>query len=232
MGFRLCYRCLGDSHIGQQCPRSKVCGVSGCKEIHSNLLHKDKRNQSSLRRMKRHLRGPWRWTRGQIVHNDKVSQTRPLRTNNSASDREKWKSNDTQQVYTFTAERVTCDMNVIQWSKHSAKYEHLKAFDFPELGSRTIVDLLKGIDYQDLHYSYHDIKGQLGEPVARLTPLGWTCVGNPNQNCENSSNFSSLFIRNGVLTFADMPSIPMKNNKMITLPATLACQKGRHSAIL
>ena len=96
----------------------------------------------------------------------------------------------------FTAERVTGDKNVIQWSKHSAKYEHLKAFDFPELGPRTIVDLLIGIDYPDLHYSYHDIKGQPGEPVARLTPLGSTCVGNPNQNCEYSSNFSTFFIRN------------------------------------
>ena len=89
----------------------------------------------------------------------------------------------TQSVSAFTAERVTGNMKVIQWGKHSTKYEHLKALDFLNPGPRPIVDLLIGIDYPDLHYSYHDIKGKPGEPVARLTPLGWTCVGNQNLTC-------------------------------------------------
>lgn len=33
------------------------------------------------------------------------------------------------------------------------------------------------IDYVELHYSIKDICGQSGEPVNRLTPLGWTCIG-------------------------------------------------------
>ena len=39
------------------------------------------------------------------------------------------------------------------------------------------MDLLIGVDYAELHYSFKDVRGQPGEPVARLTPLGWTCTG-------------------------------------------------------
>lgn len=38
------------------------------------------------------------------------------------------------------------------------------------------MDLLIGVDYAELHYSFKDVRGQPGEPVARLTPLGWTCT--------------------------------------------------------
>ena len=39
------------------------------------------------------------------------------------------------------------------------------------------MDLLIGVDYAELHFSFKDIRGNLGEPVARLTPLGWNCTG-------------------------------------------------------
>ena len=76
----------------------------------------------------------------------------------------------------------------------------MSALNFPDPCPRPIVDLLIGIDYPDIHYSHHDIKGKPGESIARLTPLAWTCVGNPNQNCENRSNFSTFFIRNETKT--------------------------------
>ena len=47
---------------------------------------------------------------------------------------------------------------------------------FLKLGSRPIVDLLIDLDSSDLHYSFKDIKDKPGQPLARLTPLGWTCV--------------------------------------------------------
>ena len=37
--FKLCFRCLGDDHSGNQCPRSRVCDIHGCQETHSKLLH-------------------------------------------------------------------------------------------------------------------------------------------------------------------------------------------------
>ena len=45
------------------------------------------------------------------------------------------------------------------------------------MGPRPIVDLLIGLDCADLHYSFKDVRGTPGQPIARLTPLGWTCIG-------------------------------------------------------
>ena len=38
----LCYRCLGDDHLGNACKRSKSCHIGGCKENHHYLLHREK----------------------------------------------------------------------------------------------------------------------------------------------------------------------------------------------
>ena len=40
--FGLCYRCLGDDHLGNECRRSKSCNIGGCKENHHYLLHREK----------------------------------------------------------------------------------------------------------------------------------------------------------------------------------------------
>ena len=39
--FKLCFRCLGEDHLGQYCNRTRVCGQNGCKELHHRLLHRD-----------------------------------------------------------------------------------------------------------------------------------------------------------------------------------------------
>ena len=50
--------------------------------------------------------------------------------------------------------------------------------------------MLIGIDYAELHVSIRD-----GEPVARLTPLGWTCIGSPKltQNSVQQTNFNVAY---------------------------------------
>ena len=83
-------------------------------------------------------------------------------------------------IHAFTTEKVTGNMSVIEWEKHAKKWDHLKSIDFPTIGPRPVADVLIGIDHADLHYSYRDIRGKPGEPIARLTPLGWTCVGAPS----------------------------------------------------
>ena len=59
-------------------------------------------------------------------------------------------------------------------------WTHLKNIQFPDPGPNAIVDMLIGVDYADLHYSIKDVRGRPGEPLARLTPLDWTCVGPPS----------------------------------------------------
>ena len=57
------------------------------------------------------------------------------------------------------------------------KWPHLRGIQFPKPGPQPPVDILIGVVHVHLHYSFKDVKGRPGEPVARLTPLGWTCVG-------------------------------------------------------
>ena len=44
----------------------------------------------------------------------------------------------------YTTERVTGNMQVVDWSKMSTKWEHLQGIKFPLAGPRPIVDLLDG----------------------------------------------------------------------------------------
>ena len=35
----LCYRCLGDNHLGKDCKRSRVCPVTGCNKNYHQMSH-------------------------------------------------------------------------------------------------------------------------------------------------------------------------------------------------
>ena len=37
--FGVCYHCLNDDHLGQQCRKSKACNITVCKKTHHPLLH-------------------------------------------------------------------------------------------------------------------------------------------------------------------------------------------------
>ena len=104
-------------------------------------------------------------------------QTETFETTPVEVELESLDGNTKTTISAFTAERVTGNMKVINWGKYAAKCTHLKGIQFPNPGIRPIVDLLIGVDYAELHYSFKDVRGQPGEPVARLTPLGWTCTG-------------------------------------------------------
>ena len=82
-------------------------------------------------------------------------------------------------VTTYTANRVTGDMPVIHWNEYSSKWPYLRKIDFPVPAKKPVVDVLIGLDCLDLHCATEEVRGRPGEPVARLTSLGWTCIGNP-----------------------------------------------------
>ena len=81
------------------------------------------------------------------------------------------------KVTAFTANRVTGNMKVTDWNTCAKLWPHLKGLPFYKLGSKSTVDVLIGLDCSDLHFSVKDVRVNPGEPVARLAPLGWTCVG-------------------------------------------------------
>ena len=93
----------------------------------------------------------------------------------------------------YTTERVTGTMQVVDWNLYKAKWKHLKGIKFPQVGPRPIVDLLIRVDQADLSYSIEDVRGGPGEPIARLTTLGWTCIGNPELQADRvQTNFTFL----------------------------------------
>ena len=98
----------------------------------------------------------------------------------------------------YTTEKVTGDLQPVDWNQYAAKWKHLRGIKFPNLGSRPTVDILIGIDLADLHYSIQDIRGKPGEPVARLTPLGWTCIGGTAHAANDpfNTNFNRAYFIN------------------------------------
>lgn len=120
-----------------------------------------------------------------------------------------------------TTNHVTGNLKTIDWNKHSQKYQHLQRINFPLCRNRNTVDLLIGVDYSDLHFSLYEIRGNPGEPIARLTPLGWTCVGAvTNMNENEDRNYHTFFLQNDVNLdksiekFWEIEHIPQKENSM------------------
>ncbi|XP_064653297.1 uncharacterized protein LOC135503579 [Lineus longissimus] len=63
------------------------------------------------------------------------------------------------------------------WNHHKTKFDHIADLEFPTASGRKTVDVLIGSDYPELGIALEERIGKPGEPVARRTPLGWTCVG-------------------------------------------------------
>ena len=247
---KLCYRCLGRSHYGEACTKTRICGINGCKESHNRLYTETSLLEQTMKKMKRKRKHhPSQWeqaksnershtmtmhaTKQPKVANELVLQTVPVILKNGNKrfvvnallddgstktyvnsdiaaelnlkgtlervnigvlngrsellekmpvefDLESINGKVDMKIHAFTADRVTGNMKAINWRSFANKWDHLKVVAFPIIGARPIIDILIGIDYADLHCSIQERKGKSGEPIARLTPLGWTCVGHIN----------------------------------------------------
>ena len=268
--LKLCFRCLGEGHLGQHCFRTRVCGLNGCQEVHHRLLrqvdnkssdasasehtldgkgHADKRKQEkrqnqqssnvahqgavsptegeskqkeqqnnttmmskevsvfgniALRTIPVYLKSGNQKLKVNALLDDASTKTyvnadvaaelglqgHPQRVNVSVLNGQVETFETTPidcfvesldgksyRITAFTTSRVTGNMNVIDRNTCAREWPHLKGLNFPQLGPRPIVDLLIGLDCADLHYSFKGIRGRPGQPIARLTPLGWTCIG-------------------------------------------------------
>ena len=76
-----------------------------------------------------------------------------------------------------TLDSVTGNLEATNWAVECKEWPHLRNVPFPKMGSQREVDLLIGGDHVDLHRCLEEIPGNPGEPVARRTVLGWTCIG-------------------------------------------------------
>ena len=101
--------------------------------------------------------------------------------------------NVNMNVSAYTANRVTGNMRVIDWNRQKGRWIQLENIDFPRTSTRQVVDVLVGLDCAELHCAIEKVRGRPGEPIARRTPLGWTCIGHPDINCNreiSQTNFT------------------------------------------
>lgn len=114
-------------------------------------------------------------------------------------------------INAYTTDKVTGDMKVVDWNRYAEKWDHLKNIQFPVTASKPFVDNVIGLDYADLHYSVMDIRGMPNEPIARLTPLGWTCIGFPQDHrLRQQTNFNRTYFTRNDQSVNDVDSILRK----------------------
>ena len=98
------------------------------------------------------------------------------------------------------------------------------------MNNRNKIDILIWVDYPDFHFSLKNIRGKPSQPIACVIPLGWTCIGNPNntttnwhQNQYTRTYFSSTNgklgkIGDNMKKFWDVEDISGKAGKTIVNP--------------
>ena len=281
--LQLCFRCLGENHIGRSCPRSRPCGKNGCRELHHKLLHnsdptdriaaaaditsvKDIESSRETAYLSEEAEPLSSATEGnvrceettmvaqgrfrtdyvglrtvpvtvkngdrrltvnallddastktyinadvaaeldlkgkteQVTVNVLNGQVETFETKPVKFELESLDGNVRMNVSAFTANRVTGTMTVVDWYKYKKQWPHLKSIDFQRCATKPIVDILIGQDCPSLHYALKEVRGNPGEPVARLTPLGWTCIGNPraSDRAVLQTNFACTFFSKDV----------------------------------
>ena len=94
--------------------------------------------------------------------------------------------------------KVTGNHTVEDLRQRKDAREHLKNCEFAKPAKDGFVDLLIGVDNADLHYSRADIRGATGGPIARLGPLGWTCIGAPDTTVARTHVIGTLLSRSAL----------------------------------
>ena len=85
-----------------------------------------------------------------------------------------------QTINAYTVKDLAKHIPVIDWSKEKHKFSHLQTVPFESHPQANSINLLIGSDYLSLHKTIITKSGTADQPIARLTPLGWTCSGSSN----------------------------------------------------
>lgn len=84
-----------------------------------------------------------------------------------------------QKITAYTATRVTWTMSAFDKSKCTQRWLYPWNINFLRTAKRSVDDVLIGLDCADLHCPIREVWGRPREAIARLTPLGWSCLDNP-----------------------------------------------------
>ena len=88
--------------------------------------------------------------------------------------------------------QVTGSYKVEDWGSTKQEWTYWQHCQFFKPTRGGIVDLLLGVDNVHLHNSIADVRGKNVGPIARIWPLGWTCVGITSEKA--SEGESSHFV--------------------------------------
>ena len=66
---------------------------------------------------------------------------------------------------------------------HGKNWPHLKYIKFLWLAPSPVIDIIKGVDYAEIHRSL-ECPGKPGQPISTKTPLGWICTGSLSKPTE------------------------------------------------
>ena len=91
---------------------------------------------------------------------------------------------------------VTRTHKILDWQRYLSKWPHLSVCKFSDPVADPMVDLLIGQAQIDLHFSKCNVKEDPEEPVARLGPLGWSCIGHPDRRTTQVSYDHCSYERN------------------------------------
>ena len=141
--------------------------------------------------------------------------------------------------------RVTGSYKIVDWQKYQDRWPHLSVCKFSDPAADPIVDVLIGQDQIDLHFSKCDVRGNPGEPIARLGPLGWSCVGHPEKRTtarNPRTNLACTFfcrpqvfdeINDSLKRFWEIETLGIQQSKpeMMTREEKIAFEKVCHSLI-
>ena len=88
------------------------------------------------------------------------------------------KDDQRYKVSAMTSKNVVGDYEAVNWNIQKENLKHLAKIPFNPPVNQSNIDILIGTDYPFLHKAVKEVAGSnLCEPLARLTPLGWTCIG-------------------------------------------------------
>ena len=127
---------------------------------------------------------------------------------------------DGLQTVTITAyvvQDLATQLPVVDWSNEKKKFSHLQTVPFEQLPNDKSISLLIGSDYKSLLEISKTRVGTLGQPIACLTPLGWTCSVSPDRTEQlQEESFDKFLGQKGLQLLVD-PFTKKTSESVVTL---------------
>ena len=103
--------------------------------------------------------------------------------------------NFSQKITAKVIPKPTVGYKPIDWNKEKIHWPHLRGLSFPEVNDQEEIDLIIGNEYPNFSKSMAEVCGVKDkDPLARLTPLGWTAIGAVKGKSDNYSSLTQSFL--------------------------------------